>query len=218
MARKKKQQESEDQVRLGHNKPELTEDENRVLIYQHKAAYQVAKKAVDDARAELLRVCKLAKSECGKSAVVDIKDLILLEQPKGEDALRADIERQLRLARWANAKVGTQFSFDEIDKTPDVDRAYQLGKTAGLKGEVKRPPFDASVPQYARWMDGWNDGQAVLVSSFRDKLKTFDDDGNSEIGGNQMDLSDRADLPSADLSDPPFALPPDMPSPPMQPA
>ncbi len=206
----------------GHNKPELTEDEKRVLIYQHKAAYTTAKKAVDDAKAELLRVCNLAKTECGKDAVADIKELILLEQPKGGDALKVDIDRKLRLARWANASVGTQFKFDDFDGAPAEDVARELGKTAGLKGEICRPPYDPSVPQHKAWIDGWHEGQAVLASNFREKLKPME--GAPAADGEQMDLSERkdldgddslvmADLPAPDVSAPPFAIPdaPDLP-------
>lgn len=203
--------ERNERLGVGGNKPELTEDEQRVLIYQHKAAYLVAKKAVDDAKAELLRVSKLAKTECGKSAIADIKELIALEAPKGNEALQADIDRKLRLARWANAAVGTQFSLME-DRTPEVDRAHELGKTAGLKGESKIPPYDASVPQYNAWCDGWHEGQSVLMSNFRDKLKSIDDAPPTDLS--QMDPSERQDLDDEnpvmaefvgpDVSNPPF--------------
>lgn len=210
MARKKKRDgngaDKPAEAAIGHNRPELTEDEKRVLLYQHKGSYAKANDAVKQAKAELLRVCKLAKTECGKDAVADIKTLILLDDPKGAEAMKADIERNLRLARWANSKVGHQFHFDDFDGTPAVDHARELGKTAGLKGEPKKPPYDASLPQYNAWCDGWNDGQAVLCSNFRSKLET---------GGTQIDLAERgdlppeSDLPRADVSDPPFAVPAD---------
>lgn len=207
----------------GHNKPELTEDEKRVLIYQHKAAYELAMKGLAAAKAEVLRVCKLAKAECGKDAVADIKDLILLDHPTGGEVLKIKIERQLRLARWANASVGTQFRFDDFDGTPAVDAARELGKTAGLKGDTCKPPYDPSVPQYDSWINGWQEGQAVLASNFREKLKPMSEKPAAD--GEQMDLSERKDLGdddvlvmseapnAADVSNPPFAVPAETPAP-----
>lgn len=192
----------------GHNKPELTEDEQRALLYQHKRDYCAADQKVKDAKAELLRVCKLAKAECGKSAVADIKELIALEQPKGSEALQADIDRKLRLARWAGAKVGTQFTFEEIDRTSAEEAAFEAGKIVGLKGEVCRPPHDPSVPQHQKWIDGWHAGQAVVLSNFRDKLRPIE----PAVDADQMDLAERQDLrpePANDLSDPPFKMPSD---------
>lgn len=209
--RKKKDADAAQDPGIGHNKPELTEDEQRVLLYEHKASWSKANQAVEAAKAERKRVEERAKADLGKSAVADIKDLILLDSPKGEAAMRADIERQLRLARWANSRVGTQFKFDEFDAMPAAEFARDLGKTAGLKGEPCKPPYDPSVPQHQAWIDGWHEGQAVLASNFRTKL-----DG----GGQQADLAQRGDIVSdrSTMVDPPFAVPPEeMPAVPAQP-
>lgn len=176
MGRRKKQVDLEESIddskaEEKRKNSELTEDEKRALLFQHKGLYEKAlaeKKAAD---AKLKNVCKLAKSELGKGAVDDIKDAIALDQPEGEAAHRAEIERKLRIARWMGASVGTQFSFAE-DMTPATDRAYEDGKRAGLKGEAARPPHDPSVPQYGKWMEGWHAGQGVLASDFRKKIDT----------------------------------------------
>jgi len=174
MGRRKKQVDIEDAIAdkdadEKRKNSTLTEDEQRALLFQHKGAYEKAladKKAAD---ARLKNVCKIAKAELGKGAVADIKDAIALEQPEGEAAHRAEIERQLRIARWMGASVRTQFSFSE-DMTPSVDRAYEEGKRAGLKGDPASPPHDPSVPQYGKWMEGWHAGQGVLASDFRKKI------------------------------------------------
>jgi hypothetical protein len=172
----------------GHNKPELTEDERRALLYHHKRAYEQAEAALTAAKTERKSVCDLAKAECGKGAVADIKELIALEHPAAGAALRLDIERRLRLARWANAQVGTQFTFADMDVPPS---AYELGKTAGLNAQVKRPPFDPGDQRYESWCNGWNDGQAVNIEEIRDKIKPMP-----------------ASAPIVpDMSDPPFAAP-----------
>lgn len=198
---------------------ELTEDEKRALLFHHRKKYEAAEAALVAAKTAKKAVENLAKAECGKGAVADIKELIALDLPKGSAALHADIERKLKLARWAGAAVGTQFSFEEVDRRAAEDVAYENGKIAGLKGEPRKPPHDPSVPQHQRWLEGWNAGQEVLLSDFRAKIKpAADDDADGEKpDGDQVDLEDAieragagvpADLaaaPHADTSKPPFA-------------
>lgn len=207
----------------GHNRPELTEDEQRALTYSWKAKFEKQQAVVAKAKSDLRAIEDGAKSELGKNAVKDIKEMILIEQPGGNASVQAAVERQLRLSRWVNSPVGSQFEFFE-DRRPAVDRAFEEGKTAGLQGLPRKPPYDASVPQYNRWMDGWHAGNDVLLSDFQSKLKPLGTKAAQEAAadGDQMDLSERDDLPpegagnDADVSDPPF-LPPvdDMPTAPV---
>lgn len=202
MGRRRKQTDLEDKIRDDEHEErrrnsELTEDERRALLYEHKRDYATALEHKKAADAALKNVCKRARAELGKDAVADIKDLIALDSPEGEAALKAEIERKIRIAKWAGAPMGTQFSFD-ADLTPAVERAYDLGKIAGLSGGVCKPPHDPSVPQYQQWFNGWQDGQAVLASGFKKKLEPIDVE---------------AEHKPADTSDPPFQAP-DMPEPP----
>lgn len=182
----------------GHNKPELTEDERRALTYHHLAAYQAAQANLTVAKSELKAVSDKAKGELGKHAIADIKELILLAEPKAGQALRADIERKLRLARWANTPVGTQFTFSEMDVPPT---AFELGKTAGLKGEPKRPPFDPGQQQYDSWCEGWNEGQQVNLDEIREKIRPMVADED------KSDLPPEGQQNTVDVSEQPFAPP-----------
>jgi ribosome modulation factor len=187
---------------------ELTDDERRVLTYHHKRKLDEIEARLDAVKAEKRAAEDLAKAELGKGAIKDIKDLRLLEKPKGNEAMQADIERSLRLARWSNSPVGSQFTFFEDART-EKQRAYDAGKHAGLTGQPKKPPYDQGE-QYNAWCEGWNDGYEVVLSDFRDKLKPLNADDDE-----QMDLSERDDLPpegapnKADVSDPPFLPPAD---------
>lgn len=157
----------------GHNS-ELTDDERRALLLQHKSAYVIAladKKAAD---ADFKNTCKKAKAECGKDAVAEIKDAIALEQPGGKMALEAEIARKHRVARWMGLPVGAEpMMFEMVDRRPAVDIAYDQGKSGGMAGVIAQPPYDTSVPQYQRWMEGWHDGQEILASAFK-KLEPLD--------------------------------------------
>ncbi len=147
---------------------ELTDDEKRALLIQHRNAYVEAladKKAAD---AAFKNVCKKAKAECGASAVADIKSALQLEEPGGKMAVEAEIARLHRVARWMGLPVGAEpMLFEMVDRRPAVDIAYDQGKAGGMAGVTAQPPYDTSVPQYQRWLEGWHDGQEILQSAFK---------------------------------------------------
>lgn len=173
MGRKRKQKDLEESI-AEHKaaekrvNSELTDDEKRALLLQHKSAYCIAladKKAAD---AEFKNICKKAKAECGKDAVAEIKDALALEEPGGKMALEAEIARKHRVARWMGLPVGAEpMMFEMVDRRPAVDIAYDQGKAGGMTGVTAQPPYDTSVPQYQRWLEGWHDGQEIIASAFK---------------------------------------------------
>lgn len=204
MARKKKQKDIEEAIAEthapaanGHNKPELTDDERRALLLQHKTHYEeslAAKKAAD---AAFKNTCKRAKAECGKDAVLEIKDAIALTVPGGQIALEAEVARKHRIARWMGLPIGAEpVMFEVVDRRPSVDIAYDQGKSGGMQGITCQPPYDTSVPQYQRWMEGWHDGQDILGSAFA-KIKT------APVASETENEADTGDAPFA----PPDAQP-----------
>lgn len=175
MARRTKQRDIEEAIdeqkeAERRRNSELTDDEKRALTFQWKRDYSAALDAKKTADAKFKNVCKQAKAELGPQAVNDIKALLLMETPEGEASVKAAIEQQIRVARWAASPIGTQFQFFETGG-PAVDQAFENGKKAGFDGKDMSPPHDPSVPQYQRWIEGWHAAQEVLMSGFRDKLK-----------------------------------------------
>lgn len=200
MGRRKKQKDIEEAIAEtqapaanGHNKPELTDDEQRALLLQHKKSYEASLAVKKKADADFKNTCKRAKAECGKDAVADIKEAIALEAPGGKMELEAKIARQHRIARWMGLPVGAEpIMFEMQDRRPATDIAYDNGKAAGMAGDDMRSPHDPSVPQYQRWLEGWHDGQEVLLSALgKVKVEAPSEAKNGE-----------------DTSDPPFAAPP----------
>jgi ribosome modulation factor len=152
---------------VGHNskpepKAELTPDQQRALFLQHKDHYAVALAAKKKADADLKNVCKVAKAE-GFTAE-QIKAAIAFETPEGEAKETAKLKQILQAAAWVGAPIGTQLAmFDEPDRTPSVDRAFDEGKQAGLQGLVRKPPYSPEVPQHDAWMNGWYEGQKAIT-------------------------------------------------------
>lgn len=173
----------------GHNS-ELSDDQRQALFWQHKRDYVAALAAKKKADADLKNVAKRAKAELGDTAVADIKLALELETKEGETAVKARMEAQARVLRWLGLPLGTQTElFPDVDPRPSDEVAAEAGKRSGLAGEPCQCPHDASVPQYKAWMDGWQEGQKVLLQT---KLRPLADAGDG--GDEQCDGADGEDV------------------------
>jgi hypothetical protein len=144
----------------GHNST-LSDDEKRALTLHHKQLYSAADALVEKAKAERTAVADLAKSDLGKGALADIKDMIIADSDKKMKAL---LERTMRLARWAGIPVGTQAALFERVSNPTED-----GKTAGMSGATCEPPKNLAMDASQKWISGWHEGQTVLMAAFKKK-------------------------------------------------
>lgn len=170
MARKPKQTDIEDAVdqsnghaapgKPGHNS-QLTDDERRALTLHHKRAYEMADALVEKAKADRSAVAELAKHDLGKGVVAEIKEMIAFADTK---KLKGALERTMRLARWLGLPIGAQPQMFEAV----VDRTEE-GKTAGMSGDECKPPQSLAHDAAQKWIQGWHDGQTVLMSAFKKK-------------------------------------------------
>jgi hypothetical protein len=201
MGRRKKQADIEDAIKDQPLKNSgLTEDEKRALHYRHCREYEVALGAKKKADAEIKNVGKRIKAE--DDSVAKVKKTILARSPEGESQLKAEMAETAQVLRWSGTNVGETAELFPEDRRPGEDRAHAEGKRIGLEGGPCNNPHDPSVPQFAAWMAGWQDGQGILASAFQ-KAPT---------------APVEAELDPADVSDPPFAAPPEnMPAAPAMP-
>lgn len=150
---------------VGHN--QLTDDQRAALTFHHKRKYEAALALKKKAEADFKNACKVAKSELGDDAVADIKDMIALDTEEGEARLKAEAARIAKVARWMGMPVGSEPDMFSTDRTPAVDRAFALGRKAGLAGENCSPPHSPETEQHKRWMEGFHEGQAVLAKGIK---------------------------------------------------
>jgi hypothetical protein len=169
---------------VGHNAitvADLSEDDRQVLFFQGKRRYKDALEIKKAGAAAFMRVCKSLKAEQGAHVIANIKTSIELETPEGETAFCERRDREIEIAVWMGMPKGTQGSmFDEVDRTPSVDRAFGEGKRAGFEGAIAKPPHDPSVPQYDAWMRGHSEGQAALM---RANLRPLSDNAELSMEG-----------------------------------
>lgn len=147
----------------GHNKVELTPDEQRALFVHHRTRwneYLAKKKLADDFKKEIVRDLKNDGFSVNDMKIAD-------KLVDDEDKIRDEVEQRLRVAAWLGMPMGTQLSmFTEPDRTPLVERAFEDGKTAGLEGRPRKPPFSPENPGYEQWMNGFYEGQKILGAKF----------------------------------------------------
>lgn len=163
----------------GHNSA-LTDEEKRALTLHHKRAYEAADALVEKAKADRTAVADLAKSDLGKGALADIKDMILADNPK---KMKGVLERAQRLARWAGLKIGSQ---PQLFEAAQVDH-HEEGKTAGMSGDRCEPPSRLAQDAQQLWIAGWHDGQTILCAAFKKKRPV---DGSPAALDGQIDLED----------------------------
>lgn len=153
----------------------MTDEQAQALFFNHKKTYAKALDEKKQTDAKFKNVCKVIKAEGSK--LDDILLAIALESDEGDATLKAKIEAQLRVARWMGSAVGTQFDMFE-DRTPSVDKAFEDGKRAGLRGDDAKPPHAAASEQGQKWMHGWHNGQAILAKGFKKPMdEGFDKQG-----------------------------------------
>lgn len=152
----------------GHNGAELTDEQRCSLLFAHVADIDKqaktladAKKVADDAKGQLASLYKIAKGQGFQRDEID--EFRELRSPEGEARLRVRLERSVRLARWLSLPVGNQgdFDFSGVDRTPVDDRAFNLGKIAGMEAQDASPPYSAGSSQGQKWMEGWHEGQKL---------------------------------------------------------
>jgi len=182
---------------IGHNSGELTDEQRQKLHLQHKGKYEKTLKAKKAADADFRNACKLAKSELGDFAVLQIKLAIAMDSPEGELKIKARLEAEAQVLRWNGLPIGHQDELFGEDRTPSVEKAFNAGKAAGMAGEHCKPPHDASTPQGQNWISGWNAGQAVNLGGIKQKA----DDEESDVRPAFLRGAGRADVEAKNEGD-----------------
>lgn len=186
-------------ARKGGNKVELSADQQRQSFLTHntqiialRAKLKIAKDHLDEAFDD-------AKSVGFKKLHFDVaRDLS--GPPKSEKKVESDVTTRLLVARWIGHKLGAQMDlFNEPDRTPIVDRAYDAGKQASMEGKARKPEHDASTAAYRAWIAGFDDHQRQLMGGF--KAASRPDQVENRVAGLSDDGPDVGDDDDDDFED-----------------
>ena len=152
---------------VGHNKKsKLTPDQERKLFLEHRGAWNRAQAKVKAAQAVLTDVKAALKNDGFTVKQFQIADA--LADVKGEVRIHTEVTDRLKVARWIGHPMGSQMDlFEQPDRTPSVDRAYDQGKQASMENKPAKPPYAPDLPQYKSYMDGFHDHQRQLAGGIK---------------------------------------------------
>lgn len=154
---------------LGSNVRELSEDEKRALFLQNIVQLEALNVKAKSVNADIRNLRKRIKSE--GFAPEQVNYALFLR--KTDQGAALELHRQaLQVARWLAHPIGTQpdmFSDDDNPNRPK-DGPYEQGKTSGLAGETRGTgKWQPNSPEGRKFMEGWDDGQSILMGNFKKK-------------------------------------------------
>jgi phosphopantetheinyl transferase (holo-ACP synthase) len=133
---------------------QLSDRERERLAHNHKQKLKPLLAAEKLAKAAVAKAKELAKKE--GVPWKDIELLLKLETEEGAEKVRLDMERLLRLDRWAGAEIGVQLEL--TFKPKPAEKAYDDGRRAALVGDPRRPPLHLSDSDAKHWIAGHENG------------------------------------------------------------
>jgi len=155
-----------DAAGIGDNseKAVLTPDEKRQLFLSHRSSWAEYRAKVAAAE-EFGKDVKAALKSDGFS----VKDMQIADALVNDDTkVVAEVRNRLEIASWLGHPMGHQLEmFDEPDRTPVTDRAYDDGKMASMSDKQRKPPHSPETEAYRAWMAGYDDHQRELVGGMR---------------------------------------------------
>jgi hypothetical protein len=153
----------------------ISDDQLYSLTESHRQKYELVLEAKNKANKALIDYGKIIKSDLGAKGLQDIKDLIALSTPEGEAAMKAEMERQVRVLRWMQVPMGTMGDlFPSEDRTPLTERAFNEGKRQGLAGEPVNNQHHHTTAAHKSFNDGFAEGQKTLATKGFSKLEPDD--------------------------------------------
>jgi hypothetical protein len=146
----------------GETKPVRTPDEEREAFLVHRTTWN----NIEAKRATFKRLEAEAKAAL-KADGFSVKQMKIaddLATETGEKKIQGEVKDRLQVARWLGLAMGSQLDlFEEPDRTPIVDRAYDAGKMASMNDKPAKPPHAPETEAYKAWMSGYHDHQATIV-------------------------------------------------------
>ena len=120
-----------------------------------------------NAKGDVTKIYELAKKDGIPKK--ELQTAIKLKSDEGVQELQNDIDRILRISRWRGANIGTQFDMFNLTQG-NADPIFEEGRNAAKRGEARKPAAHYSQKAAARWMDGWDKGNAARLAAIQEGL------------------------------------------------
>lgn len=147
------------------------------VIEKEEAAVAAAKKRLNKAR-------KLAINDGVEMKTLELVRRYAEQEP---ETVFSSIAKLKQYAEWMNVPLGKQLTiFDTkpssiLSSSEMSDRAYQAGRALGLTGKnPDEQAYPADNEHHQRHLEGWHDGQKVLLDRIGTIQIALDSDGKSD--------------------------------------
>ncbi|MEC5289416.1 MULTISPECIES: hypothetical protein [unclassified Aurantimonas] len=175
-----------DRAIIGSN-GDMTSDQRQALGRLHLRAYKKAMAAKKLTDAEVKNVCKVLKSDLGDNGLDQVKTMIAMETPEGEEKVKAKLQAQREAIAWSADPDGQLDMFSGANPTDTP--AFHSGKIAGMDDEPCKSPFVSGTSDDDDWIRGWQLGNSVM----NELIKTRTEAAELIKGSDDEDLDDEQD-------------------------
>jgi hypothetical protein len=150
----------------GDEKEALTPSERQALFLTHRTSWNEVQAKIKLAKKLETDVVATLKADGFSKKQMMIADD--LGTTKGEAKVTAEVGDRLQVARWIGHSLGAQMDlFEQPDRTPSVDIAYEEGKRASITNKPAKPDYSPETPQYRAYMAGYSEHQRELLGGLK---------------------------------------------------
>lgn len=155
---------------VGHNsRATLESDSRRARFFTHMNPIWELEQQRVEIVAQITKAKRTAKADGFES--YEINQGLEIRKAEKPETVDNQMARKMAVLKFMNQPAGYQFNFLDEDRTPDTERAYNEGISAGLREETPNNPFGQGTPQYGAYEDGWRDGQDQLGSEMQKRME-----------------------------------------------
>ena len=155
------------EIALRKRSPSRVNEESKALFLDHHLP-KIArlKELANTAQANLRNGYKTAKKDGFLQRDFDIA--FRLKTQTGEKAIKAEIARDMTIAKWLGFGLGKQLDlFLEADEHAIEAQAYADGEEASRSGKPAAPIYAPGTPGFEAYMRGFHEHQNSLASGFK---------------------------------------------------
>ncbi len=159
---------SNENAQAGHNSGPMTNDQRQALALMHRRIYRAKMAVKKEADAAVRNACKVLKSDLGENGLLQIKTMIAMETPEGEEKIRAEMQAKSEAVSWSSTPDG-QFDMFPQKAGSGETQAFMEGKIAGMDDEPNKSPFAPATVDHEDWSRGWHLGKSVMDELIADR-------------------------------------------------
>lgn len=172
----------------GHNSGDLSPEDRRILLFHHVNAIGRIDDEIAELRARRNTKRKEAKAD-GFELGVEIDQALRIRNAEDASTVAAAISKRVWVARAFGLDMAEQLDlFGGGVSTDSIQRAFDAGYDAGIRGADPKPPVEPGA-EFNAWMEGWHKGQEKVRALMQRRMEAANA-AASETAGSVTDDGD----------------------------